>query len=108
MYLPTSLLGSILVLLIFLSKNERKGLTPERRKVERLRLGFGLLCASLDDLDKVALDILEGHGLHQCLDVDLLYLEVIEDIGKAVKRTEVTSSNVLHVGDVVVDNFQEP
>ena len=34
MYLPTSLPGSMEVLLIFLSKKERKGLTPERRKVE--------------------------------------------------------------------------
>src|ERR1700760_762090 len=34
MYFPTSLLGSMLVLLIFFIRNERNGLTPERRNVE--------------------------------------------------------------------------
>src|SRR5438045_2491980 len=33
-YLPTSLLGSIVVLLIFLRRKDRKGLTPDRKKVE--------------------------------------------------------------------------
>src|SRR5690349_18917677 len=34
MYLPTSLAGSIVVLLIFFNRNDRKGLTPLRRNVE--------------------------------------------------------------------------
>ena len=77
-------------------------------QVDGLGLGLGLLGALLDDGGEVLLDFLEGDGLHQLLDVDLLGLEVVEDVGEAVEGAEVTGADVLLVLDVEVDNLQEP
>ena len=77
-------------------------------QVDGLGLGLGLLGALLDDGGEVLLDFLEGDGLHQLLDVDLLGLEVVEDVGEAVEGAEVTGADVLLVLDVEVDDLQEP
>lgn len=91
-------------------------------EVNRLGLGLGLFGALPDDLYEMLLDIFEGHGLHERLDVDFLCLEVIGDIGQAVKSSQlgntishktdngrystyITSAHVLHIGHVVVDNL---
>lgn len=71
-------------------------------------LGFGLLGALLDDLDQMSLDVLDGQALCQLLNVDLLCLEVVGDVGEAVESAQVTSGDILHVGDVVVDNLEQP
>jgi len=42
------------------------------------------------------------------LDIDLLGLEIVGDTSKGIKGSEVTSAHILHVCDVVVDNFKEP
>ena len=57
-------------------------------KRNRPGLGFSLLLAFLDDLHQVSLDILQRHALHKSRDVNVLSLQVVENIGKAVKRTE--------------------
>lgn len=57
-------------------------------KCNRLGLGFGLLLAFLDDLHQVSLDILQRHALHKSRDVNVLSLQVVENIGKAVECTE--------------------
>lgn len=77
-------------------------------QVDGLGLGLGLLGALLDDGSEVLLDFLEGDGLHQLLDVDLLGLEVVEDVGEAVEGAEVTGTDVLRVLDVQVDDLEEP
>jgi hypothetical protein len=77
-------------------------------QVDGLGLGFGLLGALFDDGGEVLLDFFEGDGLHQLLDVDLLGLEVVENVGEAVERAEVTGANVLLVLDVQVDDLEEP
>lgn len=77
-------------------------------QVERLGLSLGLLGALLDDGGEVLLDLLKGDGLHQLLDVDLLSLEVVQDVGEAVEGPEVTSADVLRVLDVQVDNLEKP
>lgn len=77
-------------------------------QVEGLGLGLGLLGALLDDGGEVLLDLLKRDGLHELLDVDLLGLEVVEDVGEAVEGAEVTSADVLRVLDVQVDNLEEP
>ena len=77
-------------------------------QVERLGLRLSLLGALLDDGSEVLLDLLKGDGLHQLLDVDLLGLEVVEDVGEAVEGPEVTSADVLRVLDVQVDNLEKP
>lgn len=46
--------------------------------------------------------------MHQLLNVDLLSLEVVGHSSKGVKRAEITSADVLHVGNVVIDNLQQP
>ncbi|TFA99144.1 hypothetical protein CCMA1212_009009 [Trichoderma ghanense] len=119
MYLPTSFDGSIVVLWIFLSKNDRNGLTPDRKKVEwkgtsmprrgilqRQRLLKRCLSASADNLPQRTLGLLDvaAHLLH----VNLLQLEEVGHSAKRVQGAQVTSTYVLHVGDVVVDNFQQP
>ena len=71
-------------------------------------LGLSLLSTLIDDLDQVSFDILERHALHQLLDVNLLCLEIIGDVGETVKSAKVTSTDVLHIGDVVVDNLKKP
>jgi len=77
-------------------------------QVEGLGLGLGLLGALLDDGGEVLLDLLKGDGLHELLNVDLLGLEVVEDVGEAVEGAEVTGADVLRVLDVQVDNLEEP
>lgn len=57
-------------------------------KCNRPGLGFGLLLAFLDDLHQVSLDILQRHALHKSWDVNVLSLQVVENVGKAVERTE--------------------
>lgn len=64
--------------------------------------------AGLDDLDQVLLDVVERHGLHELLDVDLLGFEVVKDVGHGVDRAKIAGADVLLVGDVQVDDFEEP
>ncbi|KAF3401859.1 hypothetical protein F1880_009718 [Penicillium rolfsii] len=81
-----------------------------------LGLGLGLLDALLDDADQVSLEVLERHALHKSWDVNVLGLEEVQEVGKAVESAElqgftltyITSSDVLHVGNIVVDNLQKP
>lgn len=97
-------------------------------QVDWAGLGLGLLDAFLNDADKVSLDVVEGHALHQGGNVDILGLEEVEEVGEAVQGSElnvvsiayfheclwergvtyITSSNVLHVSNVVVDDLQKP
>ena len=51
-------------------------------------LGLGLLDTFANDLYKLALDIFQGHALHESRDVDFLGFDVIQDICKAIKRTK--------------------
>lgn len=57
-------------------------------EVERFRFGFGLFGAFADDLDEVGFDVVEGHGLHEGLDVDFLGFDVVGDVGQAVEGAE--------------------
>lgn len=93
-------------------------------KVDRARFGFGDLHTLVNDAHEMSLKIFQRHGLHQRRNVDVLGLQVIEEITQAVKGTEllsvrqsridqvgvdgtyIASSNVLHVCNVVVDDFQ--
>jgi hypothetical protein len=75
-------------------------------KLQRLGLSKGLLSASADDLAKVSLGLLNVAS--HLLDINLLELDEVGDTGEGVQGTEVTGTHVLHVGDVVVDNLQEP
>src|SRR5689334_8856690 len=77
-------------------------------EIERFGLSIGLFGASLNNLNKVCLHILNRECLHQLLNVNLLCLEVVGDTSEGVKSAEVTSTDVLHVCNVVVDNLQEP
>ena len=77
-------------------------------QVDWLRLCLGLLRALFDDLDEVLLDVLETHGLHELLDINLLRLEVVGDIGERVESAEVTGTDILHVVHVQVDNLKQP
>src|SRR5689334_14820495 len=73
-----------------------------------LWLGFCLLTALVDYLNKMFFDIFERHCLHESLDVDLLHLENIEDVSHRVKSSKITSADVLHVCNVVVDDLNKP
>jgi hypothetical protein len=53
-----------------------------------LWLGFRLLGAFADDFHEMGFDVFDGHLLHEGLDVDLLGLEEIEDVGEAVECAE--------------------
>lgn len=77
-------------------------------ELQRLGLRLCLLGALADDLDEMGLDILDRQCLNELLDVDLLGLQVVGNASQGVQSPEVTSADVLHVGNVVVDNFQEP
>ncbi len=57
-------------------------------QVERLGLGLGLLGALADDVAQVSFDVVEGHGLHEGLDVDFLRFDVVGDVGQAVEGSE--------------------
>lgn len=57
-------------------------------QVERLGLGLGLLGALADDVAQVGFDVVEGHGLHEGLDVDFLRFDVVGDVGQAVEGSE--------------------
>ncbi len=105
---------------------ERFNPTPQKRAVEGdidalewnggepalqinwFRFGLGLLRALSDDFDQVLLDVFKRHRLHQRLNVDFLGLDVIGDVGEAVESAKITGANVLHVGDVVIDDLEEP
>ncbi|SCB64733.1 unnamed protein product [Fusarium graminearum] len=109
MYFPTSLEGSIEVLLIFLSKKERKGLTPDRRKVEWKGTSIprrGMVAKPRSNSRGVSLDLL--NVVLDLFNVDLLDLDEVGHASKSVERTEVTGTDVLLVGNVVVDNLEEP
>lgn len=56
------------------------------------RLGFSLLDAFVDHLDQVRLEVFQGHALHESGDVDVLGLEVVEQVGKAVDSAELKKS----------------
>jgi len=75
-------------------------------QLDRLGFGFTLLCAFLDDFNKVSLDIIQGECFDQRVDIDLLGFEEVGDTREAVERSEISGADVLHVGDVVVDNLQ--
>lgn len=96
---------------------------------ERLRLGLGFVRAAFDDLDEVRFDVFERHFFHQGLDVDFLGFEVVGDAGEGIEGAElqrrrldlcrlaesgvsggtyISGADVLHVCDVVVDDFQKP
>lgn len=77
-------------------------------KFDWLRFGLSLLRTLLDDLHKVLLDVLETHGLHELLDVNLLSLEVVRDIGEGVEGAKVAGTDILHVLHVQVDNLEQP
>ena len=77
-------------------------------EIEGLRLGCRLRRALADDLHEVILDVVQGQGLHQLLDVDFLCLQVVEDAGQGVQGAEVAGAHILHVGDVVIDDLQQP
>ena len=77
-------------------------------QLDWFRLGVCLLATLLDDVDKMLLDILQRHLLHKLMDVNLLHLKHVEHIGHAVKRSQIASTDVLHVSDVVVDNLDQP
>ncbi|KAI7277110.1 beta subunit of fatty acid synthase [Hortaea werneckii] len=64
-------------------------------ELDGLGLGFRLLGALLDDVLQVLLDVLQAHRLHQGLDVDLLRLEVVGDVGHGVNGAEVACADVL-------------
>lgn len=51
-------------------------------------LGLSLLDAFVDHLDQVRLEVFQGHALHESRDVDVLGLEVVEQVGKAVDSAE--------------------
>ena len=55
---------------------------------DRARLGLSLLDAFVDHLDQVRLEVIQGHALHESGDVDVLGLEVVEQVGKAVDSAE--------------------
>ena len=76
-------------------------------EVERLRLRGRLLGALADDGDELGLDFVEGEALHQVVDVEFLGFEVVGDVGEAVEGAEVAGADVLHVSDVVVDDFEQ-
>lgn len=57
-------------------------------QLDGLGLGLGLLDALLDDADQVSLQVLERHALHQSGDVDVLGLEEVQEVGKAVEGAE--------------------
>lgn len=55
---------------------------------DRLRLRLCLLYALMNYLDKMRFDIVKGHLLHKCLDVDFLRLQHVEQVCQAVKSTK--------------------
>ena len=86
---------------------ERDGGEPAL-EVYRLRLSHSLRGALADDGEEVGLDVVEGEGVHEGLDVDFLRFEIVGDVGEAVEGAQVAGADVLHVGDVVVDDFEQP
>lgn len=93
-------------------------------KVDRVRFGFGDLHTLMDDAHEMSFEIFQRHRLHQRRDINVLGLQVIEKISQAIKGAEllsvrslrinqlgivgtyIASSNVLHVCNIVVDDFQ--
>ncbi|KAI6759681.1 hypothetical protein HG530_010361 [Fusarium avenaceum] len=75
-------------------------------KLKRSGLGQRLLGTAANDLAEVALDLL--NVVLDLFDINLLDLDEVGHTSKSVERTEVTSTHVLHVGNVVVDNLKEP
>ena len=73
-----------------------------------VRFRLGLFGALLDDFDEVGLDVVEREGFDQGVDVHFLSLEVVGDACEAIEGSQVTGADVLHVGNVVVDNLQQP
>lgn len=59
---------------------------------EWLRLGLSLLDALVDNGHQMGLDILQRHLLHEILDVDLLRLQNVEQVGQAIKSAELEQS----------------
>lgn len=66
---------------------ERDGGEPALQD-QGFRLRFSLLHALIDDLNQMALDVLERHLLHEGLDIDLLRFEDVEHICQAVESTK--------------------
>ena len=64
--------------------------------------------AFADDLYEVSFYVFEGHLVHELLDVDFLRFQVVRYAGEGVESAQVTGTHVLHVGDVVVDDFEQP
>lgn len=54
-------------------------------KIDGSRLGFRLFDTFVNDLNKMSLDIFQRHTLHESGNVNVLSLQVVEQIGEAVK-----------------------
>lgn len=67
--------------------------TSERNRGETtlqldwLRLGLSRLHTLVDDIHEVRLDVLKRHRLHEGLDVNLLCLENVEQIGQGIESS---------------------
>ena len=76
-------------------------------------------------MPSVGSDLLERHGLHERLDIDVLGLEVVGHVGQGIQSpklilllarfnlgrirgTYIASTNVLRVGNVEIDNLNKP
>lgn len=57
-----------------------------------LGLAFRLLDTLTDHLHKMGLDVLQRHTLHERGDVDVLSLQVVEEVGKAVNCAQLVGS----------------
>lgn len=84
---------------------------------------LSLLDALLDDVDQLDLEVLDRHILHKSWDIDVLGLEEVDEIAKAVESAELKGScqyiqmsetgelfqayitSTLLIGFKVVDNF---
>ncbi|TKW54870.1 hypothetical protein CTA1_24 [Colletotrichum tanaceti] len=75
-------------------------------ELQRRRLLQRSLGAALDDLLERPLGLVDVAA--HLLNIDLLLLEEVGNTRQGVKSAQVTGSNILHVGNVVVDNLEQP
>lgn len=57
-------------------------------EVDRLWFGFGLFGASTNNFDELSLDLFEGLGLYQGLNVNFLRFQKVGDIRKTIQCTK--------------------
>ena len=74
-------------------------------QLDWFRFGIGLFSAATDDFLEMRFDVLKGQSLHELLNVNLLSLEEVGNTSEGIEGTKITSTHVLHVADVVIDNF---